>query len=80
MKCPICNSQLEEHRYTEEIWGSFHTVEIHHKCNICKLYEDEYVYGDSCRYIYKRRICDDKQHKLYIKFIRFLYKLGVINK
>jgi len=29
MKCPICNSKLEEVSYIEEIWGSFETVEIH---------------------------------------------------
>lgn len=78
MKCPICNAELEEERYTEEIWGSFDTVEVHQKCLKCKLYKYEYVYGNSCRWIYKRMICDEKEHKLYIKLIRFLWKLGVI--
>lgn len=49
MKCPICNSELEEERYTEEIWGSFDTVEVHQKCNNCRMYEYEYVYGNRCR-------------------------------
>lgn len=80
MKCLICNAELEEQRYTEEIWGSFNTVEIHQKCNVCQLYEYEYVYGNSCRWIYKKQICDDRKHKFYIKLIRLLYKLGVINK
>ena len=78
MKCPICNSELEEERYTEEIWGSFDTVEVHQKCNNCRMYEYEYVYGNRCRWIYKRMICDDKQHKFYTRLIRLLWKLGVI--
>lgn len=80
MNCPICNSKLEEINYTEEIWGSFETVEIHHNCKNCNLYEFEYVYGNSCRWIYKKVFSDEKQHKLYIKFIRILYKLGAIGK
>jgi hypothetical protein len=78
MKCPICNVELEETRYTEEIWGSFDTVEIHQNCTNCNLYEFEYAYGNSCRYVYKKIFTDEKQHKIYIKFIRLLYKLGVI--
>lgn len=80
MKCPICNSKLEEIRYTEEIWGSFETVEIHQNCRNCNLYKYEYVYGNNCRWIYKKAFTDEKQHKLYIKFIKFLYKLGVIGR
>lgn len=78
MKCPICNSELEEERYTEEIWGSFDTVEVHQKCSNCKMYEYEYVYGNSCRWVYKRMISDNKEHKFYTSLIRFLWKLGVI--
>ena len=78
MKCPICNSELEEERYTEEIWGSFDTVEVHQKCHNCKMYEYEYVYGNSCRWVYKRMLCDNKEHKIYTRLIRFLWKLGVI--
>lgn len=78
MNCPICNSKLEEISYTEEIWGSFETVEIHHNCRNCNLYEFEYVYGNSCRWIYKKVFSDEKQHKLYIKLVRILYKLRVI--
>lgn len=78
MKCPICNSILEEERYTEEIWGSFEMVEVHQKCSNCKMYEYEYVYGNNCRWIYKRMISDNKKHRIYISLIRFLWKLGVI--
>ena len=78
MISPICNSELEEERYTEEIWGSFDTVEVHQKCNSCKMYEYEYFYGNRCRWIYKRMICDDKQHKFYTNLIKLLWKLGVI--
>ena len=78
MKCPICNSDLEQERYIEEIWGSFDTVEVHQKCPRCKLYEYEYVYGNSCRWIYKKIICDDKKHKIYINLIKILWRLGVI--
>lgn len=78
MKCPICNSELEEERYTEEICGSFDVVEIHQKCKRCKLYEYEYFYGNSYRWIYKKLIYDQKEHKAYIKLIRFLWRIGVV--
>lgn len=80
MKCPICNNELDEISYTEEIWGSFETVEIHQNCRKCNLYEYEYAYGNSARTIYKKMFCDDKEHKLYIKLVRFLYKLKLIGR
>lgn len=79
-ECPICGHILEEEIYTEEIWGSFDVVEVHQKCNRCKLYKYDYTYGVVGRKIGKRIFKDDKQHKFYIGLIRFLYKLGVINK
>lgn len=78
MKCPICKQELEEERYTEETWGSFDVVEVHQKCSNCKMYQYEYTYGNSCRWIYKRTICDDKQHRFYTSLIKILWKLGVI--
>ena len=57
---------------------NFDVVEVHQKCSNCKMYQYEYTYGNSCRWIYKRTICDDKQHRFYTSLIKILWKLGVI--
>ena len=80
MKCPICNEELEEISFTEDIWGCITTVEEHRTCKKCNLYEYEYCYGYSTEWIGNKMFCDKKYHKYYIKFIRLIYKIRKIFK
>jgi hypothetical protein len=78
--CPICGSKLTEYKISQKNWGTYETVEVHNICRNCNLYEYEYVYGNSCRKIYKKVFADKKKHRFYIWFVKFLWILKLIKK